>query len=79
MTTTRPVHLEVNCTTGEEKYIELTDEEIAQMELDRVAYEKVEAEKKKEQETLLALKESARTKLVAGEPLTEEEAATIVL
>ncbi len=49
-------------------------------------YEKIKAEGlaeteklKKEREDFFALKASAKAKLVAGTPLTEEEADTIVL
>lgn len=77
--TKRPVHLEVNCITGEERYIELTDDEIAQMEIDRAEYEAAEAQKKEREEEIASLKASAKAKLIAGEPLTEEEASVIVL
>jgi hypothetical protein len=70
---------EINCTTGEEIVRPLTEEEIAQLEIDRVASAKWEEERVARQAKLSALKESAKTKLVAGEPLTEEEAAVIVL
>jgi hypothetical protein len=75
----KPTKIEVNCTTGVETITELTDEEIAQLELDRIAFEERQAEEKAQAEALAALKVSARAKLVAGEPLTQEEAATIVL
>jgi len=41
---TRPTRIEVNCETGIESIIELTDAEIAQMEADRVAAEARKAE-----------------------------------
>ena len=41
---TRATRIEVNCTTGVESIIELTDAEIAQMEADRVAAEARKAE-----------------------------------
>jgi hypothetical protein len=44
----------------------------AQAEADRLAQEQAEAD-------LQALKDSAKAKLVAGEPLTAEEADTLVL
>jgi hypothetical protein len=53
----------VNCETGETTVVTLTSEEIAQREADAA---------------LAALKTSARAKLVAGQALTEEEAATLV-
>lgn len=71
--------IEVNCATGEQKVIPLTAEEIAereamaaQAEADRIAREEAEAAK-------AALKESAKAKLVAGQPLTAEEAAVLVI
>ena len=57
----------------------MTAEELAQREADAAAYAVVEAERIAKQEALAALKASAKAKLVAGQPLTEEEAATIVL
>ncbi len=59
--------------------IEMTAEEIAARENEEAAYL---AEKQKEKDALEArenLKASAKAKLVAGEPLTDEEADTIVL
>jgi hypothetical protein len=77
--TTRPTRIEINCETGVASEIELTDEEIAQLEVDAVANAAAEAERVAAAEALAALKASARAKLVAGQPLTEEEAATLVL
>jgi hypothetical protein len=76
---TRPTRIEVNCTTGIESIIELTDAEIAQREIDIAAYAVIEAERTAASEALAALKASAKAKLVAGTPLTEEEAATLVI
>lgn len=74
-----PMKLIVDCATGEQTYVPLTAEEItereemaAQAEADRLAQEEAAAARE-------ALKASARAKLVAGEPLTEEEAALLVL
>ena len=71
--------LVINCATGERKEIPLSAEEIAereamaaQAEADRLAQEQAEAD-------LAALKASARQKLIAGEPLTEAEAAVLVI
>jgi hypothetical protein len=73
-----PTKLVINCATGTREEIPLTQAEIdereamaIQSEADRVADEEADA-------ALVQLKNSARSKLVAGEPLTEEEAATIV-
>jgi formylmethanofuran dehydrogenase subunit B len=76
---TRPTRIEKNCTTGEELIIELTDEEIAEMEVARQASLVREAEREAAAEALATLKASAKAKLVAGEPLTAEEADTLVL
>jgi len=76
---TRPTRLEVNCETGVESIIELTDAEIAEMEANRIAFETREAEREAAAQALADLKASARAKLVAGTPLTEEEAATLVI
>ena len=75
----RPTRIEVDCSTGIETIIELTDAEIAQQEADAAAYAVEQAERTAAAEALAALKASAKAKLVAGTPLTEEEAATIVL
>jgi hypothetical protein len=76
---TRPTKSMVNCTTGEQSVVELTDAEIAQLEINRIAFEAQEAAAQAAATALAALKASAKAKLVAGTPLTEEEAATIVL
>jgi hypothetical protein len=76
---TRPTRLEINCETGVESIIELTDAEIAQMEADAADAAEAQAAREAEEAALAALKTSARAKLVAGQPLTEEEAATLVL
>jgi hypothetical protein len=74
-----PTRIEINCETGVESIIELTDAEVAQMEADAAAYAVAEAERTAAAEALAALKASAKAKLVAGTPLTEEEAATLVI
>ena len=76
---TRPTRIEINCETGVESIIELTDAEIAQMEADRVAATARKAEEDAAAQALADLKASARAKLVSGTPLTEEEAATLVI
>jgi hypothetical protein len=62
-----------------ESIIPLTEDEIAQRELDALKAAEEQAQREAEAEALAALKASARAKLVAGTPLTEEEAATLVL
>lgn len=77
--TQRPMKLVHDCSTGVTSEVELTDEEIAQREIDAANYATMVAEREAAAEALAALKASAKAKLVAGQPLTEEEAATIVL
>lgn len=71
--------IEVNCTTGEVIERALTAEEISQNAIDTAAAIARKAEEDAAAEALAALKASAKAKLIAGTPLTEEEAATIVL
>ena len=59
--------------------IPLTAEELEQRELDRIAAEAAEAERQAEEQRIADLKTSARAKLVSGDPLTESEAALLVL
>jgi hypothetical protein len=68
--------LVVNCATGEQQEIPLSEEEIAQRELDRLAFEEAEAARIAAEEEKAALKESANAKLLAL-GLTEEEIAAI--
>jgi hypothetical protein len=70
--------LVIDCSTGEESIIPLTEEELAQRELDRVAFEEAEAARVAAEEATEALRQSAITKLMAAEPLTAEEAALMV-
>lgn len=76
MTDKRPTRLEVNCETGEQTVIELTDEEIAELnamqEEMRIRREQEEAEAQAKAEA----KASALAKL-AKLGLTKEEAAAI--
>jgi hypothetical protein len=74
-----PTRIEINCETGVESIIELTDAEVAELEAQAAIAEQQKAEADAKAEALVALKASARAKLVAGQPMTEEEAATIVL
>jgi hypothetical protein len=69
----------VNCATGESTIVPLTPEELEQREIDRLAFEAEEAQRIEAEAELKALKDSARAKLVAGQPLTEAEAATLVI
>ena len=74
-----PTKIVVNCETGETTELELTAEEIAQREADAAAFAEAEAAREAEAAAKAALKESAKAKLVAGTPLTAEEAAVLVI
>jgi hypothetical protein len=73
---TRPTRLEVNCETGEQTVVELTDEEIEQLEIDRANWEAQQTAAAAAAEAKAAAKASALAKLAAL-GLTEEEAAAI--
>lgn len=68
----------IDCATGKQSIVPLTAAEIAQRDQDAAAFAEAEALRLAEVERLAALKESAKTKLIAGEPLTEEEAAVLL-
>jgi hypothetical protein len=72
----RPTRIEVNCETGVETIIELTDAEIAQMEADAAAW----AAKKAEEDAALAAAEEAKASAqakLAALGLTPEEIAAL--
>ena len=69
----------VNCATGEQSVVPLTAEEIAQREADAAAFAAEQAAREAAAEALANLKASAKAKLIAGEPLTAEEADVLVL
>ena len=71
--------IEINCTTGEESVVELTDAEIAQQEADALAAAAQQEEQAQAAEALASHKASARAKLVSGTPRTPEEANTLVI
>ena len=74
-----PTKMVVNCTTGETQILPLTAAEIAQRDQDAAAYAVAQAEREEAEAATAALKASARAKLIAGTPLTEEEAAVLVI
>ena len=69
----------VDCATGETKIVELTAGEIAERDPMAAAAEERRAEEAEAAAALAALKASAKAKLVAGTPLTTEEAAVLVI
>jgi len=75
----RLTKITLDASTNVETIVELTDEEMAQIEQDRIKaieeYEKEQADR----EAYAALKASAKAKLIAGTPLTAEEADTLII
>jgi len=73
---TRPTRIEIDCSTGVESIIELTDAEIAQMEVDAQAYAERKAEEDAAAQAEADAKASAQAKLTAL-GLTPEEIAAL--
>lgn len=71
---TRPTKLVINCETKEQVEIELTDEEIAQLETDRQNYEAAKAE----EESAKAAKAATKAAVLERLGLTEEEANALL-
>ena len=69
----------VDCSTGVQSIVPLTAEEIAQREINIAAAEEARAAREADEAAKAALKESAKAKLIAGQPLTAEEAAVLVI
>ncbi len=72
----RPTRIEVNCETGVETIIELTDAEIAQMEADAAAWAAQKAEEEAKAAAEAEAKASAQAKLAAL-GLTADEIAAL--
>lgn len=77
--TDTPKKLVVDVAAGTSQFIDLTPEEIADRDQLSTQIEVEKAERKAAEATKVALKESAKAKLVLGEPLTAEEAAVLVI
>ena len=71
--------LVVDCATGKQEYVALTPAEIAERDQQAAAAAEEQAKREAEIAAKAALKESAKAKLISGQPLTDEEAAAIVL
>lgn len=69
----------VDCATGQQSIVPLSAEEIQQRELDAIAFATAEQERLAAEEAKADLKASAKAKLIAGEPLTAEEAEVLVI
>ena len=74
-----PTRIEIDCSTGIESIIELTDAEVADLEASAAAAEADQTARDAAAAAIAELKASAKAKLVAGQPLTAEEADTLVL
>jgi hypothetical protein len=74
-----PKKLIVDLEKGTQEYVDLTAQEIAEMDQRAAAAEEERITREADAIALETLKESAKAKLVAGEPLTEEEAATLII
>jgi predicted RecB family nuclease len=72
----RPTRIEVDCSTGIETIIELTDAEIAQMEADAAAWAARKAEEEAAAQATAEAKASAQAKLAAL-GLTADEIAAL--
>lgn len=73
----RPTKLIVNCETGEETVLELTDEEIAEIKMLQEQAAERDAKDKAEAQAKAEAKASALAKLAAL-GLTEEEASALI-
>lgn len=74
-----PKKLIVDLEKNTHEYVNLTPQEIAEMDQLAAAAEEERIKREADAVALETLKESAKAKLVAGEPLTEEEAATLII
>lgn len=74
-----PMKLIVDCATGAQTYVPLSAEEIAEREVMAAQAAEEQVAREAEEARIAELKDSARAKLVAGEPLSAEEAALLVL
>jgi hypothetical protein len=72
-----PKRIEVNCETGEQKVVELTAKEIAQIKADAIVFAELEAQRQAEAQAKAEAKASALAKLEAL-GLTEKEAAALI-
>ncbi len=79
MTESTPTKVVVDCSTGETQILPLTAEEIAQLEIDQANAEAERVAREESEAARAALKASAKAKLISGEPLTAEEADTLVI
>lgn len=79
MTEERPLTTIYDCTTGIEETRPMTDEEWETHKSITAQAQLQMAERQTQKEAQDALRASVKAKLIAGEPLTEEEAAVLVI
>ena len=73
-----PQKLIVDCATGAQTYVPLSAEEIAEREAMAIQAEEERLAREAEAQRITDLKTTAKAKLIAGQPLTEEEAALLL-
>ena len=69
----------VDCAKGTQTIVPLTAQEIAERDQQAAKFVEEQAKREADAKALQALKDSAKAKLTAGEKLTDEEAAAIVI
>lgn len=74
----RPTKIVINSTTQEVEIVAMTDEEIAVEEQRKMQIAEAKSARDAELTRIEALKDSARAKLAAGEPLSAEEAELMI-
>lgn len=72
-------NISINCTTGEKTERAFTPAEVTQRETDQVAYLAEQAKQTAAANALATLKAEAKANLIAGLPMTAEQAATLFL
>lgn len=73
------MHLEIEVGTGKQTLRPYTAEEIAQRQRDMADFEARQAAEEADRQITEGLRASAKAKLIAGEPLTEAEAAVLTI
>ena len=69
----------VDCAKGTQTIVPLTAQEIAERDQAAAKFAEEQAKREADAKELQALKDSAKAKLIAGEKLTDKEAAAIVI
>lgn len=69
----------IDCSTGQTDILPFTEEEVSQHQLDVTTFESQRSQEEANAQAKAELKASAKTKLMAGLPLTAEEADVLVI